>query len=75
MLISVSIESVDQPDNYFRHYNYTLDLEDRHDPRNPDKLTEDATFRMKEELWFENTVVFESVNFPGYYLRHQVLYL
>jgi len=68
---TVSFESVDQPGFFLRHYNYLLYLEDASNPRNPAIFDLDATFNERDHVWYTDTISFESVNYPGYFIRHQ----
>ena len=68
---SLSLRSVDQPDLYLRHYGYLLHLENRTSARNNQLFDQDASFWLREDVWFQDTVALESVNFPTYYIRHQ----
>lgn len=68
---SLSFRSVAQPELFLRHYGYLLHLENITNARNSAIFDQDASFWLREDVWFENTVVFESVNFPTYYIRHQ----
>lgn len=69
---SVSFESYDKPEFYLRHYKAEVDLEDKLNGRNPEIFNEDATFyRQRSRFHEEGSVSFESVNYRGYWLRHQ----
>ena len=68
---SVSFESVDFPGYYFRHISTRLELEDREGGRNGHIYDEDATYIMLRDKWYSGYVVFQSVNYPTWYLRHR----
>lgn len=58
------LQAFNYQDRYVRHTNFDV----RIDPNvSPDQ---DAQFRMRPGLAGSGTVSFESVNFPGYFLRH-----
>ncbi len=67
---TVGLESVDQPGERVRHYDYRGRL-DRIGSTSSDTARADSNFRVRSGLTREGCVSFESVNFPGYYLRHR----
>jgi hypothetical protein len=68
----VSISSKRQSGYFFRHYGYRLYLHpaDGTAP-NPHIFGIDATFRMVPGLADAEGVSFESLNYPGHYIRHR----
>jgi arabinan endo-1,5-alpha-L-arabinosidase len=68
---TVSFQSAAQPNSYLRHLNSILYLEDKNTGRNLNIFDQDATFRIVSDKFFPGFVSFESVNYPGKFLRHQ----
>ena len=67
---TVSFQSPSEPNKYLRHYASVLYFENRNG-RNAHIFPEDATFRIREDRFFPGFVSFESVNYPGRFIRHQ----
>ncbi|MFI5297176.1 MAG: AbfB domain-containing protein [Polyangiales bacterium] len=71
---TVSLQSVNFPDRYVRHCS-GLGFIDRNDKTNPAcdpaVFKQDVTFRRVSGLAGGASVSFESVNYPGTFLRHQ----
>ena len=68
---TVSIKSVDYECFYLRHMGYVITTD--HPAvrtRNRAIFPQDATFRVHKHRWFYGFYSFESLNFPGFYLRH-----
>ena len=68
---AISFESVDKPAHYLRHYGYMIYLEPKDGGRNPHIFDEDATFYLRKDKFFKCYYSYESVNYPGYYIRHE----
>ena len=66
---TVSFQSPSQPNKYLRFYASVLYLEDRNG-RNTHIFPKDATFRIREDIFYPGFVSFESVNYPGRFIRH-----
>jgi hypothetical protein len=67
-----SFESLNYPGNYLRHQNARLKLNNSDDDGSRYKtLKEDATFKIVPGLADLNAVSFESVNYPGTFIRHR----
>lgn len=64
--------SVDQPVYYLRHYEGQIILSK---DDGTDLFKQDATWIQHRALDGSNGVSFESVNFPGQYIRHYNSYL
>lgn len=67
----VSFEALNLPGWYLRHQNFRLHLSQKADD---DLFKKDATFRLRPGLRYGNPsdpnwVSFESVNYPGYFIR------
>lgn len=60
-----ALESYNMQGNYIRHYNYQARIDENVSP------VEDSKFRIVPGLADTSAISFESVNFPGYYLRHK----
>lgn len=58
------IQSYNFQDRYVRHYNMDVRIDPNPSP------AQDAQFRVASGLAGSGTVSFESVNYPGHYLRH-----
>ncbi|GAA3809084.1 hypothetical protein GCM10022403_048940 [Streptomyces coacervatus] len=58
------LQSYNFQDRYVRHTNFDVRIDPNVSP------AEDAQFRLRPGLAGTGTVSFESVNFPGYFLRH-----
>jgi hypothetical protein len=58
------IQSFNLQDRYVRHTNFDVRIDPNVSP------AQDAQFRLRTGLAGSGTVSFESVNFPGYFLRH-----
>ncbi|MGW1029017.1 glycoside hydrolase family 43 protein [Streptomyces sp. NPDC002577] len=58
------LQSYNYQDRYVRHTNFDVRIDPNVSP------AEDAQFRLRAGLAGSGTVSFESVNFPGYFLRH-----
>ncbi|XP_013413771.1 uncharacterized protein LOC106176090 isoform X2 [Lingula anatina] len=67
---TISFESYDHPGYFLRHYGYKLHLEHSSRPRNSHIFAQDSTFFVRENKWFPEYTAYESVNFPGYFIRH-----
>ena len=68
---TVSLESDEKPGHYLRHYGYTVDLEERSHPRNPNMFDQDASFKLcTKGCFIDGYVTLEAGNLPNYYLRH-----
>ena len=72
---TVSFESIDKPGQFLRHQSYRVKLQPL--PKDFDELyNKDATFKIvngnvgKDANLSEFSKSFESVNIPGFYLRH-----
>jgi hypothetical protein len=65
----VSLMTADWPEYYLRHYNFVLYLEPLSNPRNPTIFDVDGSFIIHYDLYYPGTAVFESVNYPGLYIR------
>ena len=68
---TVSFQSANNPNQYLRHYNYLIDLEDRYSARNSHIFTKDATFWLRTDKFFPGFVSFEAVNVANHFIRHQ----
>ncbi|WP_283655947.1 MULTISPECIES: AbfB domain-containing protein [unclassified Paenibacillus] len=60
-----ALESYNMQGNYIRHYNYQARNDKNVSP------VEDSKLRIVPGLADASAISFESVNFPGYYLRHK----
>ncbi|TLS44596.1 1,4-beta-xylanase [Streptomyces montanus] len=58
------LQSYNFQDRYVRHTNFDVRIDPNVSP------AQDAQFRLRTGLAGSGTVSFESVNFPGYFLRH-----
>ncbi|MEV8310486.1 glycoside hydrolase family 43 protein [Streptomyces flavidovirens] len=58
------LQSYNHQDRYVRHSNFEVRIDPNVSP------AQDAQFRLRPGLAGSGTVSFESVNFPGYFLRH-----
>ena len=58
------LQSFNYQDRYVRHANLDVRIDPNVSP------ADDAKFRLRPGLTGSGTVSFESVNFPGYFLRH-----
>ncbi|MEU9322500.1 glycoside hydrolase family 43 protein [Streptomyces canus] len=58
------LQSYNFQDRYVRHTNFDMRIDQKV------STSEDSQFRMRTGLAGTGTVSFESVNFPGYFLRH-----
>ncbi|MDN0195514.1 glycoside hydrolase family 43 protein [Streptomyces sp. S.PNR 29] len=58
------LQSYNYQDRYVRHTNFDVRIDPNVSP------AQDAQFRLRPGLAGSGTVSFESVNFPGYFLRH-----
>ncbi|MFF9100962.1 glycoside hydrolase family 43 protein [Streptomyces rubrogriseus] len=58
------LQSYNQQDRYVRHVDFDVRLDPDVSP------ADDARFRLRAGLTGSGTVSFESVNYPGYFLRH-----
>ncbi|WP_194842163.1 AbfB domain-containing protein [Gracilibacillus salitolerans] len=61
--VNVRLQSYNFPDRYVRHSNYRTRIDANVSP------AQDSEFRMVTGLASSSGVSFESINFPGYYLR------
>jgi len=68
---TVSFQSASEPNKYIRHFGFVLYLEDKNSARNPEAFPKDATFKIRTNKFFKRFVSFESVNFPGRFIRHE----
>lgn len=68
---SYSFRSYNAPNRYIRHKNLLSYLE----PINDELGRKDATYKLVPGLANSNCKSFESVNFPGHFLRHEGLRL
>ena len=68
---TVSFESVDNPGYYLRHYGFLIYLEPKNGGRNPAIFDDDATFSIRPSQFYDCYFSFESVNYPGRFIRHQ----
>ena len=50
-------------------------MESKESTESPEYFENDATFRYHVDLWYPGYVAFESVNYPGYFLRHRAYLL
>lgn len=68
----ISLESVDQPGYYLRHYegNIIISLDD-----GSELFKEDATWRVYDALDGKGGISLESYNYPGMFIRHYNSYL
>ena len=65
---AVSFQSQDVSNHYLRHRSWFMYA----DPQSSTKLfKDDASFFVHKSQWFPGYYSFESVNYPGYYIRHQ----
>jgi hypothetical protein len=62
-----SFQSLNYPDRYMAHQEFLGVLIEVHS----DQDKKDSTFKLIEGLADRRAVTFESVNFPGFYLRHR----
>lgn len=72
---AVSFESVERPGLFLRHCCYVMWLHP-HDGTAPGDddgglYRRDATFHRRHDRFFPGSVAFESVNFPGFFVRHE----
>ncbi|XP_013387833.1 uncharacterized protein LOC106156933 [Lingula anatina] len=67
---TVSFNSVEYPCSYLRHFNFALRLESSQNPANPEIYNEDATFYPRPNQFIPGFTAYESVNFPGQFIRH-----
>eukprot|EP01084_Bolivina_argentea_P190291 327064_1 len=65
---SVSFKSESDSNSYLRHSGFVLWL---HPFQNAKLYKDDATFMPRYDLFYEGYTVYESVNFPGHFIRHQ----
>ncbi|XP_013402028.1 uncharacterized protein LOC106167719 [Lingula anatina] len=67
---TVSFNSVDYPCSYLRHYGYFVNLESSKNPRNAHIFDKDATFYPRPNRFIPGYTAYESVNYPGHFIRH-----
>ncbi|XP_013413767.1 uncharacterized protein LOC106176089 [Lingula anatina] len=67
---TISFESYDKPGYFLRHYGSELHLEHSSQPRNSHIFAQDSTFFVRENKWFPEYAAYESVNYPGSFIRH-----
>jgi hypothetical protein len=68
--ISVSLEAINYPGHFLRHQNFWIKL---HRNDGSDLFRQDATFMYNNDSWSSSDsfrTSFESVNFPGHFIRH-----
>ena len=68
---TISFESAEKPGYFLRHYGFLLYLEPQNGGRNPSIFDKDATFFLRKNKFFNCYYSFESVNYPGQFIRHQ----
>ena len=65
---TVSMMSLEKPGWFLRHFDGSVYLEPRVNPRGPDTFDMDATFYERENRFFEGYFAFESVNAKNAYV-------
>ncbi|XP_013402026.1 uncharacterized protein LOC106167718 [Lingula anatina] len=67
---TVSFNSVDYPSSYLRHHGFLVSLESSKNPRNGHMFVKDATFYPRPDKFLQGYTAYESVNYPGHFIRH-----
>ena len=68
---TVSLQSAAEPNKYLRNDGFILLLEDAVNVKDNDIFNLDSTWRIREDQFFPGFIRFESVNYPGRFIRHQ----
>jgi hypothetical protein len=61
--------SVNEPGWILRHYNFDLWLESQVSPRNPGIIQNDASFYLRDSLYYPGFFMLESYNYPTYFIE------
>ncbi|CAH1796481.1 unnamed protein product, partial [Owenia fusiformis] len=68
---TVSLTYKGKPGFYLRHTGFLMQIDNKYDPVVPQHFLLDATFRIRNDKYFPGYLAFESVNYPGRFIRHQ----
>ncbi|KAJ3423537.1 alpha-l-arabinofuranosidase b [Anaeramoeba flamelloides] len=72
---TVSFESKNFPGYYLIHSNFRMRIEKLSNEKEPEFFKKDCSFKIVSGLADESFKSFESINYPGYYIRHKNFHL